>query len=281
MCFTKLCSGITDPGDPTMLPNPHALKIYVDGSALRNPGGPGGCAGIVEYPDDWNQPDEEVFRVGYKATTNNRMELIACIRAFDYVRENGARLGVQMVLVITDSLYVYENHRRAPAWRGSNWRTLAGRPVENSDLWKNLMSVQSKARTRTEIKWIKGKTLPIQKAVDRAAKEAARQPWEIDRGFRPGKVARSKIAVRGASILFPACGQEAVIWVYRSALPRKAEHTIFFHRFSEEKQEFVDKFRAYANPAQAAELHRSHSYRVRFNSNPQYPVITSVLEQVS
>jgi ribonuclease HI len=36
-----------------MLPrDPHALKIYIDGSALQNPGGSGGLAGIVVYPDD-------------------------------------------------------------------------------------------------------------------------------------------------------------------------------------------------------------------------------------
>jgi ribonuclease HI len=48
-----------------MQPDPHALKLYVDGSALKNPGGPGGIAGIAEFPDRMNR------------TTNNRMELLA------------------------------------------------------------------------------------------------------------------------------------------------------------------------------------------------------------
>lgn len=37
---------------------PRALKIYIDGSARKNPGGSSGCAGILRYPDDWNRPDE-------------------------------------------------------------------------------------------------------------------------------------------------------------------------------------------------------------------------------
>ncbi len=47
-----------------MLFDPHALKIYVDGSALENPGGPGGLAGIVEFPEDLNRENEVIFEDG-------------------------------------------------------------------------------------------------------------------------------------------------------------------------------------------------------------------------
>ena len=63
--------------------DPHALKIYVDGSAFRNPGGPGGLAGIVEFLEDMNRENEVIFEEGYLATTNNRMEILASIRALD------------------------------------------------------------------------------------------------------------------------------------------------------------------------------------------------------
>jgi hypothetical protein len=48
-----------------------------------------------------------------------------------------------------------------------------------------------------DIQWIKGKTSPILKEVDRRAKAAARHPTNIDRGFRGGKVGRSKTLHRG------------------------------------------------------------------------------------
>jgi len=264
-----------------MPPDPHALKLYVDGSAFDNPGGLGGFAVIAEYPDEWSRPPEELLREGYRETTNNRMELSACISAFELVRSKSRDLGVQRVLVITDSMYVYENHRRAALWRRSKWRLASGRPVENSDLWKRFLSIQSKVGVRTEIIWQKGKGSAILKAVHEAAKDAAKTPLQRDEGFREGKIGRSKFKSPGASVLFPARGQEARIHVYRSGLVKKTDHKIFFNLYSEERQEFVDKFLAYAKPEQAIDLHRGHSYKVRFNENPRYPLIEFVVEEVS
>lgn len=264
-----------------MSPDPHALKLYIDGAAFDNPGGPGGFAIVAEYPDEWNRPSEELFKEGYKETTNNRMELSACLRAFELVRSKGKGLGVQRVLIITDSMYVYENHRRASTWRRNKWRSASGRPIENADLWKSFLSIQSKVRVRTEIIWQRGKQSPILKTVDRASKDAAKVPSQTDSGFREGKVGRSKVNLPGASVLFPARGQEATIHVYRSALVNKTDHKIFFNLYSEERQSFAEKFVAYTNPERAVDLHRGHSYKVRFNDNPKYPLIETVLEEVS
>jgi hypothetical protein len=136
-------------------------------------------------------------------------------------------------------------------------------------------------RVRTEIIWQKGKGSPIPKAVDRAAKDAAKTPSRSDRGFREGKVGRSKVRSPSASVLFPACGQEVRIYVYRSGLVKRTDHKIFFNLYSEERQEFVGKFLAYAKPEQAFHLHRGHSYNARFNDNPKYPLIEVVVEEVS
>ena len=261
--------------------DPHALKLYIDGAAYKNPGGPGGFAIIAEYPEDWNRPNEELFREGYRETTNNRMELSACIRTMEYVCEMAQTMGVQRVLIVTDSLYVANNVHYLKAWRRKQWRTSAGRPVDNPDLWKKLLSLQTKLRIRTEIIWTKGKSTPTLKAVDRAAKNAASQPFGTDWGFRPGKIGRSKSVTKGASNLFPARGQEIVIRVYRSGFVGKSVHKIFFDLYSEDKKEFAEKFRAYAEPVQAAELHRGHCYRVRFNDNPKYPVIESVIQELN
>jgi ribonuclease HI len=64
------------------------------------------------------------------------MELKACIRALEYIADNSRSLGVQQVLIVTDSLYVYENHKRAVTWRSNDWKNSARRPIENADLWK-------------------------------------------------------------------------------------------------------------------------------------------------
>jgi ribonuclease HI len=68
---------------------------------------------MVKFPEEWNQDDEPVFAEGFHETTNNRMELAACIRAFEHVVEHGYALRVQRVIIITDSSYVFDNFNRA------------------------------------------------------------------------------------------------------------------------------------------------------------------------
>ncbi len=259
--------------------DPRALRVYVDGSALKNPGGPGGCAGIVEYPPDWNRASESIFEEGYLETTNNRMELRACVEALKYVCERRRGLNVQRVLIISDSQYLCRWHNYAATWKRNNWENADGKPVENGDLWDELLSARARTGVRIEIKWMRGKSSLILKEVDRLAKRAATQPWKVDRGFRPGKVGRSRVPGRTASGLFPARGQEALVRVYRSTLVGRSKHKIYFDLFSPEKQEFTQKFHAYAQAQLAVGLHRGHQYKVRFNDDPTNPVIEEAVEK--
>lgn len=260
--------------------DPRALKIYIDGSSLENPGGAGGIAAVVEYPQDTNLPDECIFEVGYVETTNNRMELLACIRAFEYIRENHSLLRVQRILIVTDSMYVYQNYHRAQIWKDCGWKTSAGRPVENEDLWDQFVSLRHKLKVRTDIVWKKGKTSSVLKAVDKVAKKAATQPCEIDRGFRAGKVGKSKLGGKGASAFFPAHGQECVIHIYRSGLSGKAGYHVRFDLYSELERSFIAKYRAYTSPELSLGLHRHHCYRVRFNNDEKHPVIEAIIQEV-
>ncbi len=263
-----------------MHPDPHALKVYVDGSALKNPGGPGGIAGIAEFPDRMNRENEVVFEEGYFATTNNRMELLACINGLGYIRRHTGILGIQRAIVVTDSLYINDNHRRAPYWKLDKWLNLDKKPIENADLWNEFLRARLNVRVSLDIQWTKGKSSPVLKEVDRRAKAAARQPTNIDRGFRGGKVGRSKTPTRSASTLFDAKGQEAVINIYRKTLVGRAEDKIYFDLFAEDMKEFAAKYHAYTTAELANELHRGHCYRVRFNDDPKHPFIENILEEV-
>jgi ribonuclease HI len=263
-----------------MADDPHALKLYIDGNCYKNPGGAGAIACVARFPDDWNRPDEIIFNEGFHETTNNRMELQACIHAYEYVAEQGAALGVDRVLIVTDSLYVYDNHKRAATCRTNKWLSASGRPLLNSDLWKRFLSVCLKVRIRTEITWKKSKKSPILKMVDAAAKAAGKAPQSHDRGFRGGKVARSKIS-GGSSSMYVAKGQEVTIRIYRSAMIRKTGHKLTFDLYEESSASYVEKCHAYAEASVAAELHRQHCYRVRFNDNPKHPLIVEILEEVA
>jgi ribonuclease HI len=260
--------------------DPHSLKIYVDGSCLRNPGGPGGFAVWVEYPFEWDRADKALDHCGYFETNTNRMELKACLFAHQWIVSQGCAIGVERVLIVTDSLYVFENYKRSVAWSQDGWRTSYGRPVENKDLWKELLCIRRKLRVRVDVMWMKGKTSEILRAVDRSAKNAAQTPSRPDRGFRTGKIGRPKNDVKQAARLFPARGQEAIIRVYSSVGVRRRENKVKFQLYSEEKKDFFEKFVAYASMEIAGVLHRHHAYRVQMNSVPQYPQIEEILTEL-
>jgi ribonuclease HI len=254
-----------------------ALKIYTDGSALKNPGGPGGIAACVVYPEEIHKEDELLFQEGFKSTTNNRMELLACIRALEHLQDHGSGYRVERVQIITDSKYVHKHIGTAELWRDNGWKRVSGAPLENADLWKRFLSLRSRRlKLRVEFYWAAGKKTPILKKVDKAAKAAAQNPWETDWGFRGGKVARSKAAEKGAAAPFPASGQTATIRIYRSRSLSKTDHKLYFDVADENTGEFTNKASAFASPAIAGALHRQHIYRVRFNDNKEYPLIEVV-----
>jgi ribonuclease HI len=235
----------------------------------------------VEYPSDHNRADETIEQLGYHETTNNRMELRACIWAHEWGQDHADALNVNRVQIVTDSMYVFQNWRNAPYWKKNGWRLADGRPAENVDLWKELLSIRSKSKVRIDIEWTKGKKSVITKTVDRAAKAAGKSPSETDRGFRPGKVGRTRVKVGGAAQLFPAAGQEAEVLVYQSAAYSRAggENKIKFQVYTDATKDFGGKFVAYSTPEVGALLHRGRVYRVRFNSSPKYPQVVEVLEE--
>jgi ribonuclease HI len=260
-----------------VLDDPHALKLYTDGNCYKNPGGAGAIACVAKFPDSWNRDDEIIFNEGFYETSNNRMELQACIKAHEYVAAQGSALGVQRVLIVTDSLYIADNFKRAATWRANKWCNASGRPLENSDLWKRFLSVQAKVKVRVDIVWKKGKKSPTLKMVDQAAKNAGKSPQSVDRGFRGGKVAHSKV-IGGSASLYFACGRDEIIRIYRSGMIRKTGHKITFDLYDEPSASYSQKCYAYTEAHIAFELHRQHCYRVRFNNDPKHPVIACILE---
>lgn len=261
--------------------DPHALKLYVDGSCAKNPGGSGGFAAWIEFPIDWRRPDEELQYAGYFSTNSVRMEIEACIFAHEWVGDKGRLLDVQRFQIVTDSTHVFENYNRAPCWSQNRWRNVYGRPVENKDLWKKLLSIRRSLKVRVDVVWTKGKKSPILKAVDRSAKLAAKTPTEIDWGFKSGKVGRSKNRVAGAAKMFPAAGREVIIRIYQTLSVRRDEHKVKFQLYSDEKSGFFEKYFAYADAVVGNRLHRHHIYLVRMNDVMQYPRIEGISAEIS
>lgn len=119
------------------------IKIWTDGSCLGNPG-PGGWGFIAT--DGVNVAERSG---GEKDTTNNRMELMAVIRALSAAhRHNEIELHV-------DSKYVKEGMESwMHNWKRNNWRTRTNKPVKNQDLWQQLDKLAQNIKIHWV--WVKG-----------------------------------------------------------------------------------------------------------------------------
>jgi ribonuclease HI len=137
------------------------ISIHTDGSCLGNPG-PGGWAALLR----WNGRERELAG-GEAQTTNNRMELMAAIVALETLKEPCA------VALYADSQYVRQGITEwMPNWVRRDWKTAAGDPVKNRDLWERLHAAVQ--RHRIEWHWVKGHNGdPDNERVDALAREQA------------------------------------------------------------------------------------------------------------
>jgi ribonuclease HI len=116
---------------------------YTDGACKGNPG-PGGWGVLLTYQDKL----KEIYG-GEAMTTNNRMELMAAIRALESLTRPCE------VCLVTDSVYLAKGISEwLPNWIRRGWKTAGNEPVKNADLWQRLHSAQ--ARHRIEWQWVKG-----------------------------------------------------------------------------------------------------------------------------
>lgn len=121
--------------------------IHTDGSCLRNPGGAGGWAAVIETAATGAVEEKSG---GAPETTNNRMELTAALMALSAVPE-GAR-----VALYTDSQYLKNAFTKfwLPAWKKRGWKKADGEPVLNQDLWVQLDAAF--AARQVQFHWVKG-----------------------------------------------------------------------------------------------------------------------------
>lgn len=127
------------------------IEIYTDGSCQGNPG-PGGWGAVLRYHTADAGIQEQELCGFEKATTNNRMELMAVIAALEAVQSS---LGTGKIALYTDSQYVQKGisewiHR----WKRNNWMTAAKTPVKNVDLWQRLLALA--ASHPIQWHWLKG-----------------------------------------------------------------------------------------------------------------------------
>jgi ribonuclease HI len=153
------------------------VTIYTDGGCIGNPG-PGGYGVVLLHG-----PHRKELSGGFKETTNNRMELLACIKGLEALTEPCE------VTLYSDSKYVVDGISKgwAERWRKNNWirDKKSGARAINADLWQRLLELLKKHKVT--MRWVRGHAGNEENEVcDRLANQAARsRPTRIDPGY-PG-----------------------------------------------------------------------------------------------
>lgn len=139
------------------------VDIFTDGACSGNPG-PGGWAAILRY-----KGRERELSGGAAATTNNRMEMLAAIKAIESLkRPVRARIH-------TDSTYLRDGITKwIRGWKAKGWKTADKKPVKNQDLWMRLDAAL--ATHDVTWHWVRGHAgHPENERADALAREALKR----------------------------------------------------------------------------------------------------------
>ncbi len=116
------------------------VNIFTDGAARGNPG-PGGYGVVLIAGKHYKELSE-----GYRNTTNNRMELLAVIKALEAMKVEGIHITIH-----TDSKYVCDAVTKGWVF---NWQRTNFKDKKNADLWTQFLRLYPK--NKITFKWVKG-----------------------------------------------------------------------------------------------------------------------------
>jgi ribonuclease HI len=119
------------------------VTVYTDGACRGNPG-PGGWGALLLADGH-----ERELWGGERATTNNRMELLAAIRALEALKRP-CRVELH-----TDSSYLRNGITSwLASWKRRGWKTSSNTAVKNRDLWEQLEELAGKHEV--DWRWVRG-----------------------------------------------------------------------------------------------------------------------------
>jgi len=151
--------------------------VYTDGGCSGNPG-PGGYGAVI-----LKDGKREELSGGFRRTTNNRMELLACIFALERLK------GDIPVRLYSDSSYVVNGITKgwAKKWQKNGWFRTGSEKAENVDLWSRLLDLCD--RFAVEFVWVKGHAgTPENERCDRlAVAAAAKSGLPADEAYEQGR----------------------------------------------------------------------------------------------
>jgi len=269
------------------VPDERAINVFTDGSAHQSPrqkkGPRRGGIGIVIVtinPNTFEDEVEQYPKGGYPDATNNMMELKAAIEGLKIAMQHPRLNQVDKILMVTDSEYVETNHDVARfQWAQNKWRNRNDKPVDNAELWKELVSLLKKSKKRVVFQWVKAhaNSSPYNAMADRLAKQSANEitnkPLSVagvrrkktDQHTRPGSVSME--------------GQTLDIHVVETRWKRLAKvHRYRYEVLSPTSPDYgcMD----FAHSEREVNLTEGHHYRVTFNTDQKNPQIIELIEEL-
>ena len=153
-----------DDDERLVIPERGQVVIYTDGGCIGNPG-PGGYGVVMLFGEKRRE-----LSGGYRLTTNNRMELTACIIALRELKSSSS------AMLYSDSKYVVDGMKKgwAKRWKANRWMRNKRERVENSDLWDQLLQLCEKHDVAFH--WVTGHAgHPENERCDQLSKQASRR----------------------------------------------------------------------------------------------------------
>ncbi len=254
-------------------PDENALNIYTDGSMLPGPRRGGAGLLFIAVDGQGNEEQREEILPGFAGATQNQMELEAVIQGLKMATGRHPPFDLSRygkIVIKTDATYVAENFGTAVSvWSKNGWTTKQGKPVDNAKQWKELVRLavlSSKHGTPVRLVRVPGKKSPRTKAVDKLAKQSARNASK--RQLNPHEIRRKRTdqPVDMGSVEME--GQLMTIHIFKSEYQP-------LHRLSKYWYSVISKTSPYHDRASIiySELHhlRRRTYRVRVNRDRVCP----------
>jgi ribonuclease HI len=256
----------------------NALVIYTDGS-LKWRGRKGGYGirflhfdnvGAEHVLDEYSSP-------GVHGTTNNRMELQACVTALEMAPSFDCFTQVHKIVIRTDSRYVVNNYKSALfTWSKNGWLKREGGLVDNAEIWRELNKQLKKLAKRVEFEWVKGHADDVHNlAADKLAGKSATSPLSrrehrsiVRRKTTKKKTKRGSIEMRGQVLNVHIVD---LTWLR-------------LQKMNKYRCEVVSTDSPYFGSVDfiwsALDMRPGHTYEVLLNDNQENPLILDVLREI-
>lgn len=253
----------------------NALNIYTDGSSYQKPRR-GGIGMLFIFPEHLDKENVSVVPFGYKQSTNNQMELKACVIAL----EESLKFEKEWtsIVIYTDSMYVVDNYPNAIfRWRSNGWKKVDGGPVLNAETWKELIKKVDKVKARVNIKRVKGHSKnECNEQVDKMAKLSAQKATKDP--LYCVNVRRKKTNKKGEVGCVEIRGQKITIKIITSEYLK-------IQKISKYKYEVMSKgspFYGLVDFVYSKKILRvGHEFYVEFNDNQKFPQVLKIYKDLT